>query len=170
MSSLKRKLLVAGVVVAAAISYLAFAGARQGWVYYVPVDQYVADSSQHAKRVRLMGTVAAEGIDLGGAKLAATFTLLGQEGKGSVRVHYRGAVPDMFKAGGDVVVEGKLDQAGVFQADVLLTKCASKYDPKHPGAAPGGAPGAPGVEGTPGAKGASSTSAAAVNRDPRSGR
>jgi cytochrome c-type biogenesis protein CcmE len=33
----------------------------------------------------------------------------------------------MFKEGGDVVVTGKLDEAGVFQATDILTKCASKY-------------------------------------------
>ena len=37
-------------------------------------------------------------------------------------VSYRGAIPDQFKAGADVVVEGKLDAAGTFMADVLLTK------------------------------------------------
>jgi len=44
-------------------------------------------------------------------------------------------VPDMFKSGAEIVVEGKQDAAGVFQADVLMTKCASKYEdmPKdHP--------------------------------------
>jgi cytochrome c-type biogenesis protein CcmE len=48
-------------------------------------------------------------------------------------VSYRGTVPDLFKAGADVVVEGKLNAAGTFEADVLLTKCASKYDAKHAG-------------------------------------
>jgi cytochrome c-type biogenesis protein CcmE len=39
----------------------------------------------------------------------------------------------MFKAGCDVVAEGNLDRAGVFQSDKLMTKCASKYEGEHPG-------------------------------------
>ena len=42
---------------------------------------------------------------------------------------------ELFQAGAEVIVEGQQDAAGVFQADTLLTKCASKYEemPKdHP--------------------------------------
>jgi cytochrome c-type biogenesis protein CcmE len=46
----------------------------------------------------------------------------------SVPVLYRGSVPDMFKVGREVRVEGRL-QNGVFIAkkDSLRTKCPSKY-------------------------------------------
>jgi cytochrome c-type biogenesis protein CcmE len=64
-----------------------------------------------------------------GAQLRATF---GLEASGCrLPVCYRGTIPDLFKAGVDVVVEGKMNATGTFEADVLLTKCASKYDAKH---------------------------------------
>ena len=46
----------------------------------------------------------------------------------SVPVVYRGSVPDLFKVGREVRVEGRL-QNGVFiaQKDSLRTKCPSKY-------------------------------------------
>jgi len=46
----------------------------------------------------------------------------------SVPVVYRGSVPDLFKVGREVRVEGRL-QNGVFIAkkDSLRTKCPSKY-------------------------------------------
>ena len=46
-------------------------------------------------------------------------------------VTYAGVLPDLFKPGGEVVVEGRLDAAGTFKADVLMTKCASKYEMKE---------------------------------------
>jgi cytochrome c-type biogenesis protein CcmE len=47
-----------------------------------------------------------------------------------VPVVYRGTVPDLFRAGRDVAVQGKL-QGGVFVAErnTLVTKCPSKYTP-----------------------------------------
>jgi cytochrome c-type biogenesis protein CcmE len=42
-------------------------------------------------------------------------------------VVYSGVVPDIFQAGAQVVVEGKLGSNGVFQAQTLLTKCPSKF-------------------------------------------
>lgn len=51
--------------------------------------------------------------------------------KDTVTVDYAGSVPDLFRVGRDVVVEGKL-QNGVFVAKPgsLVTKCPSKYAPK----------------------------------------
>ena len=49
----------------------------------------------------------------------------------TVPVVYKGTVPDAFKAGGDIVVDGRYAN-GVFTAipGTLITKCPSKYAPK----------------------------------------
>ncbi len=125
-----RKFWIAGVVLAGAVSYLAYAGAQQGWVYYVSVDQFAQDTQQQKHRVRLMGRVSAEHFLVQPAQLHARFDI--ESNSHRLPVEYKGSIPDLFKVGADVVVEGKLNSAGVFEADVLLTKCASKYDPKHP--------------------------------------
>jgi cytochrome c-type biogenesis protein CcmE len=48
-----------------------------------------------------------------------------------VPVVYKGSVPDLFRSGRDVVVDGRL-RNGVFVAvpNTLVTKCPSKYVPK----------------------------------------
>jgi cytochrome c-type biogenesis protein CcmE len=81
----------------------------------------------------LCGTVQEEGFSSNPAQLTTSFTIKGT--KEHVAVVYHGVVPEMFQPNREVVVEGQLDAAGVFQADVLMTKCASKYDSAdHPGA------------------------------------
>jgi cytochrome c-type biogenesis protein CcmE len=76
-----------------------------------------------------MGRVATDGLVIEAAQMRARFAL---ESHGArLPVNYRGTIPDLFKADVDVVVEGKMNAAGTFDADVLLTKCASKYDAKH---------------------------------------
>jgi cytochrome c-type biogenesis protein CcmE len=59
------------------------------------------------------------------------FRLQDVSGSASVPVVYRGSVPDLFKVGREVRVEGRL-QNGVFTAkrDSLRTKCPSKYTPE----------------------------------------
>jgi len=58
------------------------------------------------------------------------FQLRDVEGSTSIPVVYRGSVPDLFKVGREVRVEGRL-RSGVFVAkrDSLRTKCPSKYTP-----------------------------------------
>ena len=62
---------------------------------------------------------------------ALRFRLADRTGNASVPVVYRGTVPDLFKSGREVVVDGRLVN-GVFvaKANTLVTKCPSKYSPK----------------------------------------
>jgi cytochrome c-type biogenesis protein CcmE len=59
------------------------------------------------------------------------FRLRDKNGTATVPVVYTGDVPDLFRAGRDVVLQGRLRQ-GVFVAvpGTLVTKCPSKYAPK----------------------------------------
>jgi cytochrome c-type biogenesis protein CcmE len=59
------------------------------------------------------------------------FRLRDKNGTATVPVVYKGTVPDAFKAGGDIVVDGRYAN-GIFTAipGTLITKCPSKYTPK----------------------------------------
>jgi cytochrome c-type biogenesis protein CcmE len=84
----------------------------------------------HKGRVSLVGTVV--GTPSGDAHAAGLhFRLRDVKGTATVPVVYRGSVPDLFRTGRDVVVDGRL-RNGVFVAvpDTLVTKCPSKYVPK----------------------------------------
>lgn len=65
-----------------------------------------------------------------------TFRLrdIGGESRLSVRIRYSGSVPDLFKVGRHIVVDGRL-RNGVFVAEPgsMITKCPSKYAPKRTG-------------------------------------
>jgi len=85
----------------------------------------------HYGRVSLMGLVV--GTPAGDAHAAGLrFKLRDIKGTRSIPVVYKGSVPDLFRSGRDVVVDGQL-QGGVFVAvpDTLVTKCPSKYQPKR---------------------------------------
>jgi cytochrome c-type biogenesis protein CcmE len=60
------------------------------------------------------------------------FRLRDKNGTATVPIVYKGTVPDAFKAGGDIVVDGRYAN-GVFTAipGTLITKCPSKYTPKQ---------------------------------------
>ena len=49
----------------------------------------------------------------------------------SVRVHYRGLLPDLFREGQGVVAEGTLDASGVFKSDTVLAKHDETYMPRE---------------------------------------
>ena len=85
----------------------------------------------HPGRVSLTGKVV--GNPTGDAHAGGLrFRLRDVEGAAAVPVVYKGSVPDLFRKGRDVVVDGTL-RNGVFVAvpNTLVTKCPSKYSPKR---------------------------------------
>ena len=65
-----------------------------------------------------------------------TFRLrdIGEKSAKAVPVRYAGSVPDLFKVGRHIVVDGRL-RNGTFVAEPgsMITKCPSKYAPKQSG-------------------------------------
>jgi cytochrome c-type biogenesis protein CcmE len=56
---------------------------------------------------------------------------IGGTSTASVRIRYTGSVPELFKPGRHIVLDGRL-QSGTFVAEPgsMITKCPSKYVPK----------------------------------------
>ena len=87
--------------------------------------------AEHSGNVSLAGRVV--GPVHGDARGAGLrFRLRDIDGSATVPVVYAGSVPDLFRVGRDVYMQGEL-RAGTFVAerDSLVTKCPSKYAPKE---------------------------------------
>jgi cytochrome c-type biogenesis protein CcmE len=96
-------------------------------VYYFRVDEFVARANTLAmETVKVNGLVADGSIRKSGMNY--NFLVQGA-GKNQVQVSYSGVVPDTFREGSEVVVEGKYDsRTKVFHCSTLLAKCPSKYE------------------------------------------
>ena len=81
--------------------------------------------------VALVGKVVGEPRGDAHASQGLRFQLQDVKGGASVPVVYRGSVPDQFKTGRELRLEGRL-RSGVFVAkrDSMRTKCPSKYTAK----------------------------------------
>ncbi len=126
----KKKFLIGGIILFIAIGYLGYTGFIHSATYYYEVSEFLElDSSMYGQSVRVNGTVVPGSIKQEAQGLVLKFTINDIEKDASLSVIYHGAVPDTFKAGNDVVVEGKYTTEGTFEATTILTKCASKYEP-----------------------------------------
>ncbi len=126
---MKRKFLIGGIIIFLAIGYLGYMGFRSSATYYYTVSELLAGgSSIYGENVRVNGQVASGSVQQEAAGLILRFTI--SDGGESLPVVYQGVVPDAFKVGNEVVIEGHLNSAGIFQANTILVKCPSKYVPK----------------------------------------
>lgn len=112
------------------LGYLIFSGLTQDSVYFLNVSEALAGDRTQIKQARLFGKVSPENLVIVEGKLGASFDLIDKmEDEKSLRVDFKGALPDTFKDDVEVIVEGSFSPDGhVFVAKTLVTKCPSKYE------------------------------------------
>ena len=124
----KKRFLIGGIIIFLAIGYLSYVGFVGGATYYYTVSEAIEQgSSIYGENIRVNGQVTPGSVQQEAAGSTLQFTIADEEE--SLPVVYQGAVPDTFKEGNAVVVEGHLNSSGVFQAHTLMPKCPSKYVP-----------------------------------------
>jgi len=122
------KLTIGGLLVATAIGYLAFLGAAESWQYYLSVDEAVVEAAHlSGKRIRVSGRVEPGSLTIAEDRRRATFALYGESHKLQAACHC--LLPDNLVENIDVVVEGTLQDGGI-HCHKVITRCASKYEPK----------------------------------------
>ncbi len=109
------------------------------WVLYITLGPEKSESGMvrflslekihtvsEIERIRLGGLVKAGSINVSKLnQLECDFEL--NQGKNSIVVNFYGTRPDLFKDEAEVIVEGNFVN-GIFRADQLQTKCASRYE------------------------------------------
>ena len=126
----KKRFLVGGIVVFLAIGYLVFMGFQDSTTYYYTVSELMEQGSSICdENVRVKGQVAPGSVEQEAAGRILRFAII--DGENSLSVTYQGAVPDTFKAGAEVVIEGQFNSNGIFQAHTLMPKCPSRYEPQQ---------------------------------------
>ena len=121
------KLIVGMVVISVALIYL-WSTIQGSWQYDTSVDEFQSDPEVQARKARVGGIVEIGSVDIDLETIQLDFVLAGLTT--SMPISYHGTVPENFEEDREVLVEGKLDEHGVFQASKLITKCESKYQKK----------------------------------------
>lgn len=117
--------ILGGLVILGAVIYLVYANTQANAVYYMTVKELKSCTTCTAQSVRVAGVVQAGSVVRDDSKQLVNFaiTASGQ----SLSVIYSGIIPDIFRPGIQVVVEGHYTGQGPFQAQTLLAKCPSKF-------------------------------------------
>ena len=120
---------VAIAVVLVTLAWLAVSGVRESKTYYVTLKELNAmGDAAHSKRLRVAGLVEPGSIKRAGKRVE--FVLV-EEGR-HISVVYTGTqpLPDTFVDNSQALADGRLTSEGVFEANQIQAKCASKYEAK----------------------------------------
>ena len=124
------KLIVAVVILTLAVGYLVFSSVQSSSAYYMTIGELnAAGPDVRDKKVRVVGTLDGDSVQWDARQIQLDFVI--GDSSGNLPVTYRGAQPDMFRAGAETIVEGKFVD-GTLEATGLFLKCPSKYEAAAP--------------------------------------
>jgi len=150
-SSNNWKIGIAVAIIVGTIGWLAFTGYGSSKSYYVTIAELggMGDKAYHSN-LRVEGFVQPGSIEQNGTHV--TFVLNEFESHSPkaasgrvLKVVYKGSEPppDTFKDDSQALADGTFGRDGVFHANTLQAKCASKYSPAQPGMGPNPTPAKP---------------------------
>jgi len=130
MISARSKFILGGAAIICALAWLGFVGFEESKAYYITVAEYAEMQGDFkGETLKVAGDVIAGSIDRSASPMEF---IIGHQGN-TLKVQYvgRAVIPDTFKDGSKAVVEGTLNEEGVFQARHIEAKCASKYEAEY---------------------------------------
>lgn len=129
MTPKRRRLALAlvALVMLACAAALMLRALERNIVFFVTPSELAAENSRFGQRVRVGGLVEEGSILRSADSPGAAFFVT--DGGARVGVRYSGILPDLFREGQGVVVEGVLGMDGVFVADRVLAKHDETYMP-----------------------------------------
>ena len=122
---LRLYLVLATLVVLGIAATLILRALNEELVYFLSPTQIVAKQPNEGQQIRLGGLVETGSVKKDGETVAFSVTDLNK----AVIVTYRGLLPDLFREGQGVVVEGAFDGSGQFVASEVLAKHDETYMP-----------------------------------------
>ncbi len=128
----KIKIILISIIFGVLVIYMMFSSLKETTVYYHTVSE-VLNKQIHGnpEGIRVSGVVKEHSIKKLNDTNKYSFSILDNSTNKELKVIYKGIVPDNFKDGAPVVVEGKMNYSkNIFYATTILLKCPSKYEKK----------------------------------------
>lgn len=129
MTRKRRRLyaVLAGLMMLGIAAALVLTALRDSVVFFYSPSDLAGKQLAPGQRIRIGGLVAEGSVAKSPDGVATRFIVTDM--KAEIPVSYSGILPDLFREGQGVVVEGRLEPGGAFQASEVLAKHDENYMP-----------------------------------------
>ncbi len=122
-------LLGLGMLAVATTLVLLALSSNDSLAFFISPSELKTEKGPDGRRLRLGGLVQQSSVVRSADGKTVRFRVT--DGNNAVAVTYTGLLPDLFREGQGVVVEGKLGADGALDADTVLAKHDEKYMPRE---------------------------------------
>ncbi len=124
---LRLYLVLASLAVLGLAAFLVLRALDSELVFFLSPSEIATKPPAAGQQIRLGGLVEAGSVDRSGGDGVIAFVVTDLAAQ--VKVSYRGILPDLFREGQGVVVQGAFDDSGQFVAAEVLAKHDETYMP-----------------------------------------
>ncbi len=127
MDKNRLKIIAAFGTVVVVLVWLLTSGFNENMNYFTEINELKSKSASELQMgLRVRGLLVSGSLVVSDTSLEKTFRI--SDGTEELQVHYDGLLPDTFKEGAEVLVEGRYLPEGYFEAKTVMAKCPSKYE------------------------------------------
>lgn len=127
--SSKRKLITAIAILVIALGYFGYTAFQGATVFYLTVGELQDGKAKPGEIIRVNGKLVPNSFQRDSEGTIAKFTLTDGDGLLELPAVHDGVVPDLFfNEHSEIVLQGLYDQNGIFQSQLVVVKCPSKYE------------------------------------------
>ena len=133
----KTRLVILVLVVGLALGYMVYAAFPGNALYFMTVSEFMnREEAQDGRIVRVSGKLVDGSFHREGKSTLSRFQLVDENmvdqnrgvSTGNLTASYVGVVPDLFfNPHSEIILQGSYGPERVFEADMILVKCPSKY-------------------------------------------
>ncbi len=128
----KTRLVILVLVVGLALGYMVYAAFPGNALYFMTVSEFMnREEAQDGRIVRVSGKLVDGSFHREGKSTLSRFLLVDENTEastGHLSASYVGIVPDLFfNPHSEIILQGSYGPGRVFEADLILVKCPSKY-------------------------------------------
>ena len=121
------KLIIAVVLLVVALGYFAYTAFQGATVFYLTVGELQDGKGGVGETVRVNGKLVQDSFRREGEGTLARFSLT--DGQNVLPVVHNGILPELFfNEQTETVLQGYYGEDGVFQSQMAIVKCSSKYE------------------------------------------
>ncbi len=127
MKNIKKKYWISAVILIAAFGFLLYSLISDSLTYYYTTSEIIEEGeSVFGEDIRVSGSIVTDSVRWDASKPELNFNITDESTV--MPVTYAKEIPHTFDENKEVVIKGEYKSDGVFHADEIMMKCASKYE------------------------------------------
>ena len=122
------KIIIAFLAITISVVYLVIASFSSATTNYLSVEDALNETANSKSSLGIIGKLVPNSFRRSADGLTAYFSITDESSEQQMSVSYSGEIGEIFfNENAEIIIQGSMDENGIFKTDTLSIRCPSKY-------------------------------------------